>query len=246
MEDQMSPTAAEAEPPWLEFPREITAEILHKLGAIEILTTAQRVCKAWESVCRDPSMWRCIDMQNTGHFWEILFNLEMMCRHAVDRSQGQLNDINIEYFGSDELLLYMSQRCSQLRRLQLFFSGGITGDGLVEAVRSFPLLEELHLAYTCIDSQTIEAIGKWCPHLKSFKLNTRWHWQQYLVCDMEARAIAKNMPQLRHLHLFGNKMTNDGLQAILEGCLYLESLDLRQCFNINFDENISKLCTQKD
>lgn len=113
MEDQTppaSPSESEAVPPWLELPRDITAAILHKLGAIEILTTAQRVCKAWHSVCRDPSMWRCIDMKNTGDLWEIPYNLERMCRHAVDRSQGQLSDINIEYFGTDELLLYISQR----------------------------------------------------------------------------------------------------------------------------------------
>ena len=27
------------------------------------------------------------------------------------------------------------------------------------------------------------------------------------------------MPELRHLQLFGNKLTNDGLLAILNGCL---------------------------
>lgn len=125
------------------------------------------------------------------------------------------------------------------------FSYGITGDGLVEAAKSFPLLEELHLYYTSIDSQSIETIGKLCPHLKSFKSNNRWYRQQYFACDMDARAIAENMPQLRHLQLFGNKMTNEGLQAILDGCPYIESLDLRQCFNIHFGGNLSRLCTQR-
>ncbi|XP_057797749.1 F-box protein SKIP19-like [Salvia miltiorrhiza] len=240
-----SSSPKEAAPPWLELPREITSAILHKLGAIEILTTAQSVCTAWQSVCRDPSMWRCIDMRNTGDLWDMPYNLEKMCRHAVDRSQGQLIDINIEYFGTDELLHYISQRSSQLRRLQLVFSYGITGDGLIEAVKKFPLLEELHLYYTSIDAQAIEAIGRLCPHLKSFTSNNRWYKQEYLVCDMDARAIAENMPQLRHLQLFGNKMTNEGLQAILDGCPHLELLDLRQCFNIHFGGNIGRLCTQR-
>ena len=240
-----SSSAEEAAPPWPELPREITAAIMHKLGAIEVLTTAQRVCTAWRSVCRDPSMWRCIDMQNTGNLWEVPYNLEKMCRHAVDRSRGQLIDINIEYFGTDDLLLYISQRSSQLRRLQLVFSYEITGDGLIQAVQNFPLLEELHLYYTSIDAKAIEAIGRACPQLKSFKLNNRWYRQQYVVCDMEALAIAQNMPELRHLQLFGNKMTNEGLQAILDGCPHLESLDLRQCFNIHFGGNIGRLCTQR-
>ena len=41
------------------------------------------------------------------------------------------------------------------------------------------------------------------------------------------------MPGLRRLNLFGNTMTNVGLQAILDGCLEIESLDLRRCFNVN-------------
>ena len=43
----------------------------------------------------------------------------------------------------------------------------------------------------------------------------------------EALAIAETVPGLRHLQLFGNRMTNDGLKAILDGCPQLESLDLR-------------------
>ncbi|XP_042042648.1 F-box protein SKIP19-like [Salvia splendens] len=240
-----SSSSAEAAPPWLELPREITAAILHKLGAIELLTTAQHACTAWQSICRDPSMWRSIDMRNTGDLWEMPYNLDKVCRYAVDRSQGQLIDINIEYFGTDELLHYISQSCSQLRRLQLVFSYGITGGGLVEAVKKFPLLEELHLYYTSIDSQAIEAIGQSCPHLKSFTSNNRWYRQEYLACDMEALAIAENMPHLRHLQLFGNKMTNEGLQAILDSCPHLETLDLRQCFNVHLGGMINKQCMQR-
>ncbi|KAG6397515.1 hypothetical protein SASPL_143684 [Salvia splendens] len=38
------------------------------------------------------------------------YHLDKMCCHAVDRSHGQLIVINIEYFGTDELLHYISQR----------------------------------------------------------------------------------------------------------------------------------------
>lgn len=44
------------------------------------------------------------------------------------------------------------------------------------------------------------------------------------------------MPGLRHLQLVGNELTNKGLHAILDGCPYLESLDLRKCFNVDLDE----------
>ncbi|KAF7842922.1 F-box protein SKIP19-like [Senna tora] len=93
---------------WLDLPRDVTSAILLKLGAIEILNSAQRVCTSWRSICKDPLMWRAIDMYNLGDLFNMPYDLEVMCRHAIDRSCGQLVDINIEYFGTDDLLKYIS------------------------------------------------------------------------------------------------------------------------------------------
>lgn len=38
------------------------------------------------------------------------YDLGEMCRHAVDRSQGELVDINLEYFATDKLLSYVAER----------------------------------------------------------------------------------------------------------------------------------------
>lgn len=94
----------------MELPRDITASILLKLGAVEILNTAQLVCSSWRSICKDPSMWRSIDMRNLGDLWDMDYDLERMCRHAVDRSSGGLVDIDIQYFGTDDLLQYIADR----------------------------------------------------------------------------------------------------------------------------------------
>ena len=106
--------ASIAPPPWVDLPRDITVAILHKLGAIQIMTSAQMVCKTWRSVCLDPAMWRAINMRNDvrcdGILWEAAYDLEKMCRNAVDRSQGQLVDLSIEFFGTDNLLNYIAER----------------------------------------------------------------------------------------------------------------------------------------
>jgi hypothetical protein len=95
---------------WLELPRDLTASILLRLGAIEILENAQNVCTLWRNICKDPSMWRYIDMRNLGDLHDMPYDLEKMCLHAIDRSSGQLVGINIEYFGTDELLTHITQR----------------------------------------------------------------------------------------------------------------------------------------
>ncbi|CAK9142848.1 unnamed protein product [Ilex paraguariensis] len=97
-------------PNWLQLPSDVTASILHRVGAIDILENVQKVCTTWRRICKDPAMWRVIDMCNLGDLHSIPYDLEKMCRHAVDRSQGQLIDINIEYFGTDELLEYIADR----------------------------------------------------------------------------------------------------------------------------------------
>lgn len=94
---------------WLELPREVTASILSRLVAIDILSTVQFVCKTWHEISKDPLVWRKIDMYKVGDL-DLEMDLEKMCRHAVDRSCGQLVDINIEYFGTDALLKYIADR----------------------------------------------------------------------------------------------------------------------------------------
>ena len=69
---------------WLELPRDLTVSILQRLGTIEILETAQRVCLLWRNLCKDPSMWSYIDMRNLGELDDMNYDLQMMCIHAID------------------------------------------------------------------------------------------------------------------------------------------------------------------
>ena len=110
------------------------------------------------------------------------------------------------------------------------------------------LLEELDITLCSLSKESLEVVGRCCPLLKSFKWNQQWYATDGLSqteCDEEAVAIAKNMPELRHLQLIGNQLTNDGLQAILEGCPHVVSLDLRKCFNVTLSGNLGRRCTER-
>ncbi|XP_010424625.1 PREDICTED: putative F-box/LRR-repeat protein 23 [Camelina sativa] len=181
----------------------------------------------------------------------------MMC-HAVDLSQGGLVEINIERFGTDSLLTYIVDISSNLRRLGLVKCDQITGMGLFSAVMKLPLLEELELSYCKIKGLNLEAIGYACSHLKTLKLNCQGYRllarfepnclniaKTMLDTDYQIIDIVKRMHELRHIQLFGNRLTDIGLNAILNGCPHLEHLDLRQCFNINLVGDLEKRCLKK-
>ncbi|XP_059440208.1 putative F-box/LRR-repeat protein 23 [Corylus avellana] len=225
---------------WLELPRNVTASILLRLGAIEILTSAQRVCSPWRKLCKDPSMWRAVDICNTDNCWNN-YELERMCHDAVDCSCGQLVDISVENFGTDKLLRHIADSSSQLKRLRHVHCNDISDEGFSGVAAKLPLLEELVISYCPLSKEALKAVGRYCPLLKSLKFNSR----RYGKYEEEAFAIAENMSELRHLQLFGNMLTNDGLQASLDGCPHLESLDLRLCLNVTLAGDLGRRCAQQ-
>ncbi|KAL1188342.1 putative F-box protein [Cardamine amara subsp. amara] len=66
-----------------------------------------------------------------------------------------------------------------------------------------------------------------------------------MIVPKQLQKARNYMPQLRHLQLLGNELTNTGLNAILDGCPHLEHLDLSQCFNINLVGDLKKRCLER-
>ncbi|KAG6416771.1 hypothetical protein SASPL_124209 [Salvia splendens] len=179
-----------------------------------MLLTAPRVCTTWWKACKDPALWRVIDFSDPNQRKSTLKYIAM-CRHAVDRSQGQLLDLTIQYFGDDALINYVVDRMAA----------------------KLGHLEELHLTLRpCIGTADIEAIGHSCPKLKSFSCNgLKYKFPtllngDYLPVYLYAFAISKSMPNLEHLQLFAHWIGNEGVELILGGCPRLESLDNKEMF----------------
>ncbi|XP_010424624.1 PREDICTED: putative F-box protein At4g05475 [Camelina sativa] len=233
--------ASSSSPPsgnWAELPPELTSSILLRLSTVEILKNAQLVCRSWRRVCKDPWMFRKIDMRNNS-----IFDYDRMCRHAVDLSEGGLVEINMEHFGDDALFSYIVERSSNLRCLRLEMSHLLTAQGFVNAFTKLPFLEDLEILHGFLEFD-LKSIGQSCPLLTTLKLNSPC-FSRYMSVDDEALAIAETMPKLRHLDLFENRLTDSGLNAILDNCLHLEHLDIRRCFNINFFGDLEKRCSER-
>nr|GEW36688.1 hypothetical protein [Tanacetum cinerariifolium] len=263
---------------WSALPSDIMSNILSRLCINDILENAQKVCTAWRIVSKDPAMWRVINMNDlfdTNESVEYYYDdddheekeeeevdskreisREKVCKHLVDRSQGQLVDLTLVSTNNAEILLHVAERSCQLRRLEV-----VNGyRNWVEALIKFPLLEELNLYSVNITKEEIEAVGRYCPLLKTFKVNSdapalllgddsdpliAIGFKYYTQYNELPIAIAKTLHELKHLELIGSNMTNAALQAILDGCRHLETLDLRGCVNIHLKGDLGKRCSEQ-
>lgn len=92
--------AAASSPPWMNLPRDVTANILQRLGEEELLRSALLVCSSWWRISKDPALWRVLIFSNPDkQNW--LYDYDLMCRCAVDRSRVQLVDLTVQYHGFD-------------------------------------------------------------------------------------------------------------------------------------------------
>ncbi|KAJ3688883.1 hypothetical protein LUZ61_018047 [Rhynchospora tenuis] len=173
-------------------------------------------------------------------------------RIAIDRSGGHLEEFTAAYFADDNLLRYLCDRTSVLKKLSLIIRGQLSAEAIAETAKRQPLLKEIQITFGPFSKKLTEIVGTACPHLKSFILNnTRYNMlpldpenEEEISNDDEALGIATTMHQLRHLQLIGNRLTNEGLTAILDGCPHLETLDISRCFNVNIDDDMYARCAR--
>ncbi|XP_076932277.1 putative F-box/LRR-repeat protein 23 [Bidens hawaiensis] len=234
---------------WLELPSDIMVNILQRVGVDDILHNAQKVCTAWREIYKDPAMWRVVCMDKFSAKFRGVRKCSQMCKHVVDISQGQLVDLTLIGFCHDELLQYIADRSSQLRRLELVYSISNIDGIMAEAFKKLSSLEELSLVRTMVKKVNIEDVGRHYPLLKTLKLNEEgFRFRETMDgADFQneiALAIAENLPQLTHLELIGNCIQNIGLEAILDGCCHLESLDLRGCRGLDLTWDLGKRYSQ--
>ncbi|KAG6407154.1 hypothetical protein SASPL_130138 [Salvia splendens] len=231
-----APAAAPSPPPSIELPEDLTANILQRLDAEEIIVSAMLVCSTWWRVCKNPAIWRVIDLdyrrcQQSDDFDNIrsAVDFDIIWRSAVDRSQGQLLELKLAYLeAEDGILNYVAERSSQLRCLTLERYFGRDDVAWTDAIKKFTQLEELHyIIMPEFDIIDFETIGTSCPMLKSFTYNEFCCEQSEEEDDLDdgvrfsvryGVAIGKTMHNLCHLRLWALETKNEGLEAILNGC----------------------------
>ncbi|CAL5194840.1 unnamed protein product [Lathyrus oleraceus] len=227
-------------PNWLDLPRDLTANILHRLGTDEILSSACQVCSLWWNISKDPLMWRTIKMGNRHTSYDDAY-LEKICYNAVNRSCDHLEEIDIECFGTDSLLECIANNGSHLHSMRLIDCWSISDEGFSEAVRKLPQLETVDISLTNLHEDSLEVLGRSCPLLKSLQYCITGPLT-YRKSNAIAFVIAETMSGLCDLDIEGHGISDVGLIAILDKCPLLKYLDTRGCLNLILSESLEKRC----
>ncbi|KAI4312979.1 hypothetical protein MLD38_037763 [Melastoma candidum] len=171
-------------PNWLELPRAILTEILIKLGAIEMIVSLRK--------CAPPRMMSARILPH-GHTLTSGAALGVVRRRRPPES--------------------IIERGCQLRRLQVMYCWSISDEGMAEAAPRLPFLETFEYCFGNFDKNTLMSIGMNCPCRTTFICGKGGKGQCIRDADGGAFAIAKYMPGLPRLSLFGNGLTNKGLRG---------------------------------
>lgn len=230
-------------PDWGDLPDVALLTVFKRLGAAEVLLGTAVVCRNWLRVATgEPDLWRRVDLSDC---FDPTIDMVAMACAAVDRAGGRLEHFAADCFVNDRLLFYIAKRTNGLKSLRLVNCMKVSDKGLVAVGKRSPHLEELELT-TCSIYISMKAVGQAFPQLKRLRLNNRWvdiQCEEYLD-NYRALDIASSMPELRHLQLFANRLRGNALAAILDNCHHLQSLDLRQCFNIHIDAELRAKCAR--
>ncbi|KAI3677940.1 hypothetical protein L6452_37214 [Arctium lappa] len=105
----MTSTTMKKTPNWLEMRHEIIGIILQRLGVVEILNSAQKVCTTWRRIRKDSAMWKVIELDHYVSFWYEENDFEELSNQAVHRNCGELIDISLKFLGNDDLLDFISR-----------------------------------------------------------------------------------------------------------------------------------------
>ncbi|KAG6492908.1 hypothetical protein ZIOFF_047879 [Zingiber officinale] len=97
-----------------------------------------------------------------------------------------------------------------------------------------------HLEMETKPSSFLEAvaeIGRNCPRFVGLKVRR-------LIRREDAKALARCLPELKHLELSKSYLTKDELLVVIGGCRKLETLTVKDCLGFQADDEILKLVSR--
>lgn len=159
-----------------------------------------------------------------------------------------------------------------MKSIRLIGCTYIWSESLARFAARCPLLEEIECSHHKMPAELFRHIGHVRPQLKRLRIHMQWFDYDQIMREIamenrqhdedeyeepeeseeawEARqnkdafAIAESLHELRLLQMGGNSLTNKGVYAILEGCPYLEFLDITGCCHVDVNDELRARCAR--
>ncbi|CAL5031774.1 unnamed protein product [Urochloa decumbens] len=227
---------------------EILALVLRgRVPADDVARGAARVCRAWRQAAASPDMWGDIDIEAWCRRVNCRSRADAAVRRLVARAQGTLRRLSAYRVG-DASLTYVAASGKLLNVLQIPMSE-VTDQIVERHAECLPALKVLDISYCLnITSKGIETLGRHCKLLIQLKRNMpppdppQGNNTAANVVEEEALAVANTMPMLEQLQLAYGLFSDLALNAILNKCPLLRTLNILGCWNVRLEGDIEDRC----
>ncbi|XBI32620.1 hypothetical protein VPH35_056049 [Triticum aestivum] len=218
---------------WEDLARDALGLIFCKLSLQEILTVVPGVCKPWSRVVSGADCWQDIDIQEWSQQSEP-DKITRMVHMLLSHSAGSCHRLSVSRLPNDSLFAFIADHAQSLKTVEIPRSE--ISEYIVEDVAQ-RLTKVTFLdvsSCTKIGARALGAFGKNCQSL--VRLRRVMHPMDVggKVChNDEARAIAYNMPKLRHLEIGYMIIATTAVVEITSRCEDLKFVDLRGYWDVD-------------
>lgn len=219
---------------WEELLPDALGLIFRNLSLQEVLTVVPRVCKSWSRVVSGPYCWQEINIQDWCEQHKKPEELTRMVHMLIARSSGSLRRLSVSVLPNDSVFTFIADHARSLKTLELPRSeiSDCVVEGVAQRLSNVTFLD----VSSCnkIGARALEAFGKNCRSLVGLRRVMHPTDVDGKVCQHdEARAIACNMPKLRHLEIGYMLIETKAVVEIASQCHDLKFLDLRGCWGVD-------------
>ncbi|XP_027338342.1 F-box/LRR-repeat protein At3g48880-like [Abrus precatorius] len=220
---------------------EILVGIFMLLNVADIAAVSL-VCKSWNRVCREPSLWRKLDLTSLGSPYFYIPNtrealrdkrsstrVTQFLKYVLSLSNGNTSCIVFNYYIylTDVHLISAAERTQNLKRLILPITGSLTRRGINAAMRCWRGLESITLTSMVKHNFLFPAIGKYCRNITEVKFTCGF-------LENHADALVKYTPNLRILSIRYVIVSMKGLCTVLNSLQRLEMVNI--CHSVIMDK----------
>ncbi|KAH7656096.1 RNI-like protein [Dioscorea alata] len=237
----------EMERRWEDMDMDCLVSIFQRLGLDDMVLSVPFVCKSWHKASLDPHCWKVLNfstldfipLSHFAHRFTSLYSLKSFSvfnfmKLVLHRSAG----FAVELFFPpwlDAPLAQLTSFFNECSRLKIIVLPRLLSQDemmIPEFIGGFKELEYLEMQCKpgCF-LELVKEINLKCRNLVGISMAG-------YVKHEDALAMVNLIPKLKYLNMSKSYMEKESLMVIVNGCRYLERLEVKGCFALEVDDEI--------